>query len=297
MIPILFNDHMWCDNNHGVSPSSKKPKFFVDDARKNNLALVVKFPEPLVREDFYLAHDKKFVDGVFNLTIPNGFGTYSKDVAETLNWTSASLYQACLYASSHANKKIACAPVSGFHHAGYNFSMGFCTFNGLMVCSIKLLREYPAFYKRIAIIDCDAHYGNGTDDILNRLSVYKDSIYHNTFGKKFPDRFNDDPYTLEESNLYIEEFDNVEKDLIKFEPDLIIYQAGADPHINDPYGKILTTEQMYARDLRMFGISKRLDVPLAWNLAGGYQVDENGSISKVIDLHLNTVRAAISVYG
>lgn len=296
MIPILFNQRMWCDNRHDVSPSSKKPKIFVDEARKHDLALIVEFSEPLTKEDFYLAHDRKFVEGVLNLTIANGFKTYSKEVADTLYWTSASLYQACKYASSRSDKKIACAPVSGFHHAGYNFTMGFCTFNGLMVCAIKLLRENPGFYKKIAIIDCDAHYGNGTDDILNRLPEYKKVIYHNTFGKKFPDRCHDEPYTLEESNLYIEEFIKVEKDLTEFKPDLIIYQAGADPHINDPYGKILTTEQMYTRDLKMFQISKRLDIPIAWNLAGGYQVDANGSISKVIELHLNTIKAAIEVY-
>ncbi len=79
-------------------------------------------------------------------------------------------------------------------------------------------------------------------------------------------------------------------------PDVIIYQAGADVHINDPYGRILTTEQMFVRDSSMFAIAKDLKIPLAWNLAGGYQIDTDGSIQKVIELHLNTFRACQQIY-
>ncbi len=298
-IPVLFNKSMWCDSGHQISPSSKKPMLFVDEIKKlPNLAYPVGFYKPLTREDFYQVHDNVFVNGIFDLTIHNGFGTKDKKVSDTLYWTSSCIYQACLYASgvfAHPHK-VACAPVSGFHHAGYDFSMGFCTFNGLMIAAVKLLTEHPKFFKRIAIIDCDAHYGNGTDDILNKLMHLKPYIYHNSFAKKFPDRYNDEPYTEEEGDAYIREFTNVENDLQEFKPDMIIYQAGGDVHINDPYGGILTTEQMYKRDQRMFEIAKKLNVPIAWNLAGGYQVDKNGSISKVLELHINTIKAAKSVY-
>jgi acetoin utilization deacetylase AcuC-like enzyme len=294
-IPILYTKKMWCDSGHLISPSSKKPKFFSEAAKKLESCYIMGFYPPLIREDFYRVHDKKFVDGIFDLTIPNGFETISKDVSDTLYWTSGSMFHACKVATN--NGKMAIAPVSGFHHAGYDFPMGFCTFNGLMVSAVKLMDEQPHIYKKIAIIDCDAHYGNGTDDIIQELSEKR--IYHNTFGKKFPCVFkgqNEPVYTPKESMKYLEEFKKVRKDLEKFKPDLIIYQAGADPHINDPYGGILTTEQMYQRDVLMFTISKELNIPIAWNLAGGYQVDENGDISKVLELHLNTVKAAVSVY-
>jgi uncharacterized Fe-S radical SAM superfamily protein PflX len=53
---------------------------------------------------------------------------------------------------------------------------------------------------------------------------------------------------------------------------------------------------MIERDRKMFTIAKELRIPLAWNLAGGYQVEENGSIQKVIDLHLNTFKVCQEVY-
>lgn len=294
MIPILFNEKMWCDNGDKISPSSKKPKHFIEYVKSLDLPCDIKNPLlPLTKDDFYQAHSKDFVDGVFDCKIKNGFDTISKDINETLYWTSSSMFFACRFATPDMP---ACAPVSGFHHAGYNFSMGYCTFNGLIISALKLLKQYSKLYKKIAIIDCDAHYGNGTDDIIDTLNL-KNVIYHNTFGKKFPFRREDEPeYTIEEGNKYLNYFSKVKLDLTLFKPDLIIYQAGADPHINDPYGKILTTEQMYERDIKMFTIAKELSIPLAWNLAGGYQVDLDGSITKVLDLHINTVKAAISVY-
>ena len=48
-----------------------------------------------------------------------------------------------LSAARHAlaSGKVAVAPCSGFHHAGYQQSEGFCTFNGLMVVERALEAE------------------------------------------------------------------------------------------------------------------------------------------------------------
>ncbi len=74
--------------------------------------------------------------------------------------------------------------------------------------------------------------------------------------------------------------------------DVLIYQAGADPHINDPLGGSLTTEQLKLRDQLVFEVCKSLKIPVAWNLAGGYQTP----IEKVLEIHINTARECIQVY-
>lgn len=74
--------------------------------------------------------------------------------------------------------------------------------------------------------------------------------------------------------------------------DIVLCQAGADPHIDDPLGGFLTTEQMTERDAHVFEGLKDRGVPAAWVLAGGYR----DPLSKVIDLHMNTMRAVISAY-
>jgi acetoin utilization deacetylase AcuC-like enzyme len=77
---------------------------------------------------------------------------------------------------------------------------------------------------------------------------------------------------------------------------LVLYQAGADTHVDDPLGGLLTTEQMRERDRIMFSVAHELGIPLAWNLAGGYQVEPDGSIPKVVQLHLNTFEEALKVW-
>ena len=73
--------------------------------------------------------------------------------------------------------------------------------------------------------------------------------------------------------------------------DLLIYQAGADSHIHDPLGGYLSTAQMQRRDHIVFATCRLLNLPVAWNLAGGYQRDEQNSIRPVLDLHDNTLKA------
>ena len=74
--------------------------------------------------------------------------------------------------------------------------------------------------------------------------------------------------------------------------DVILYQAGADPHIDDPLGGWLTTEQLYERDLLVFQAAAELGIPVAWNLAGGYQTP----LSKVLRIHDGTMRACAETY-
>ena len=75
--------------------------------------------------------------------------------------------------------------------------------------------------------------------------------------------------------------------------DVLIYQAGADPHIDDPLGGWLTTEQLLERDTIVFKTARLMGLPVAWNLAGGYQRDKDGGISKVLEIHNNTMRACL----
>ena len=74
--------------------------------------------------------------------------------------------------------------------------------------------------------------------------------------------------------------------------DVILYQAGADPHVDDPLGGWLTTAQLAERDRLVFESAQALGIPVAWNLAGGYQTP----LRKVLDIHDNTMRACAITY-
>lgn len=267
------------------SPSARKPRELAL-ALKNIEGIEFVDPNPLTINDLKLCHDPVYVNGVMSLQLENGFGTKDKAICDSLLYTNGAMYDAAAGAQVDAPT---CALVAGFHHAGYGGweRLGyFCTFNGLMIAAIKL------FPKKVAIIDCDMHWGNGTDDILNRYPKFKENILHISFGKTFSRPFQASTYLK-----WLNPNGMIDIALSSFKPDVIIYQAGADVHVNDPYGGVLTTEQMLERDRRIFVIAKNSNIPLAWNLAGGYQVEADGSIQKVIDLHLNTFQACKEVYG
>jgi acetoin utilization deacetylase AcuC-like enzyme len=261
------------------SPSARKPKEMFEFLQKQDLDLEFVEPNPVSRDDFKLVHDSEYVDDVLDLKIDNGFGTRTQSVADSLPYTTGAMCDAVLAATAATPT---CALVSGFHHAGYNnynqFGY-FCTFNGLVVAAKK-------FGKNALIVDCDQHWGNGTDDILNKQPDEK--ISHISFGKYFSGP--------EHADSYLKMFETVEQTIIDKKPEVIIYQSGADVHVDDPYGGCLTTEQMYERDLLMFKLAKKYNIPVAWNLAGGYQVDADGNINKVLNLHLNTFKACEEVY-
>lgn len=281
------------DQGYTASPSARKPKEMALALAKSDFDIEFVEPEPVTIEDFKRVHDPELVDGVMSLKLENGFGTKSQSVCDSLPYTNGAQYTAAKLATIDSPT---CSLVSGFHHAGYYGWEGlgfFCTFNGILVTAAKLLEEG---YKRIAVIDCDQHWGNGTDDILHKLPELSEKILHITFGKHFDYRKQKPGNSFAFKYLKcLERGGGVERQLQGV--DLIIYQAGADVHVDDPYGGVLTTEQIYLRDKMMFSIAKVMGIPITWNLAGGYQVSEDGSIDKVLEIHLNTFKAAREIYG
>jgi acetoin utilization deacetylase AcuC-like enzyme len=258
------------------SPSTGKPKAVLAAWEREGLPIELRPVLPVELDDFGLAHEPAFVRGVMAGEIDNGFRNRRADIARTLPYTSGAMLGAASYALQYG---VACAPVSGFHHAGYDHAAGFCTFNGLMVSALRLISDGRA--RRIMILDCDQHFGDGTDDIIARLKVQ--GVDNVSFGRWF--------CTSPQAGRYMERLDIEVQRFGEF--DLILYQAGADVHVDDPLGGVLTTEQMRHRDRIVFEAARDAGVPIAWNLAGGYQEP----LAKVVALHVNTMRECIKAYG
>lgn len=276
-LPVFYRPEMVAANVASYSPSAAKPAMVVADWLKHDIIKdeeIYSF-EPATRLDLYLAHDRDYVDGVLDLEIENGFRNTAPSVAASLPYTVGSMIAAADFAVTHQCHTV--SPTSGFHHAGYDFGGGFCTFNGLVVAA-KLLKE-QGLVNRVAILDCDMHYGNGTQDIIDRQNLHW--IKHHTFGKHFADRAD----VGKDAGKFRQWLDAAIKDCA--DSDLVIYQAGADPHINDPLGGVLHSHEMAWRDRRVVDELGRK--ALVWNLAGGYQRDKDGGIDPVLALHRVTM--------
>jgi acetoin utilization deacetylase AcuC-like enzyme len=143
-----------------------------------------------------------------------------------------------------------------------------------MVAALALQAERPGL--RVGILDYDYHYGNGTDDILRHVGAA--GIVHVSAGAGW---LHEDQAT--------DFLAHVAEDLEAVRGcDVVLYQAGADAHVDDPLGGFLDTNQLLERDRLVFDGLRALRIPTAWDLAGGYQEP----LSAVIAIHVNTMRAA-----
>lgn len=276
----VFFDNLMVADTGSYSPSAGKPALVVKSWRDHGFAFDVVKPSRVSFEDLCRAHDPAYVRGVLQCSISNGFGTNSADVVESLRYTNGAMMDAARDAAVYGG--FACAPVSGFHHAGHNFGGGYCTFNGLMVAAMDLLESGAA--KKVGILDCDEHYGNGTDDIIDVLDVGY-SVSHFTTGNK--------GYGASDAEWFVDNLPALVSSLFS-DCDVLLYQAGADAHVNDPLGGWMTTDQLFRRDAAVFSSAKALGLPVAWVLAGGYQREPDGSIPRVLEIHDNTMRACLA---
>jgi acetoin utilization deacetylase AcuC-like enzyme len=274
-IPVFYTPQMVAASD-SFSPSASKPRDVLASWQALNLLLDVRAPEAVSVADLERAHHAPFVAAVLGCRSDNGFGNRLDAVAKSLPFTSGAMLAAAREALR--NGRVAVAPVSGFHHAGYSRAGGFCTFNGLMVTALALHASGEA--ERIGILDFDQHYGDGTDQIIDRLRI--DWIVHYSAGEHFG--------ASSQALRFLSAIPGLVRSMK--DCDVIVYQAGADPHIDDPLGGWLTTAQLYERDWLVFKAAAELGIPVAWNLAGGYQTP----LRKVLEIHDGTMRACAAVH-
>ena len=222
-IPVFYRPEMSVES-HGYSPSASKPQFVVDDWQASGLSIVVRSFEPATIADLCLAHDSDHVSNILEGRTSNGHGNAILEVSRSCLLTVGSFVAAADEALR--NGKVACSPTSGFHHAGYDSCRGYCTFNGLMVAARKMIHRDVA----VAIIDCDAHYGDGTNEIIERLDVAK-HVSHWTYGRDMDRAFEWNGFESQ-IEAFFRDFDERSTPSNR----ILFYQAGADVHVDDPLG-------------------------------------------------------------
>ncbi|HEY2772859.1 MAG TPA: histone deacetylase [Candidatus Binatia bacterium] len=272
-------------------------------------------PAPLSPHQLLRVHSHEYVDAIRS--------GEPRPLAESQKfpWSSA-LYDSVLLtgggllaaAALALDRGVAGALASGFHHAHADHGEGFCTFNSLVVAAEALRAGDEVGGRRmrridrIAVLDLDLHYGNGTASLarsrpwLFNLSIYGNDYDANTAWrdvstKRHEDGANHRSIALAAGAGRRELLEAMEAGfalLAKWgRPDLLLYQAGADPYREDPYSPLdLDHDDLLARDRRAFEYAKSNAIPVAWVLAGGYTAD----VSKVVRVHTNTFVAAGEVF-
>ncbi len=255
-------------------------------------------PQPAPEEDLLAVHDRDWIQRLLK-------GTLSfQDIRLLEVPYSRQMVQAFVLAAGGTTLAAECALRDGiginigggFHHAFAGHGEGFCAINDIAVAVRSLQRRDRL--RRVLIVDCDVHHGNGTAGIFaTDKEVFTISIhqFHNYPAEKppstvdihLPDGTGDEKYLARLARP-------VEAAITGFRPELLLYVAGADPYYGDQLGGLsLSLEGLKTRDSMVFETALQAGVPVAVTLAGGYAVD----IEDTVTIHSNTVHAARDCLG
>ncbi|XP_057206837.1 uncharacterized protein SYNPCC7002_A1628 [Triplophysa rosa] len=217
---------------------------------------------------------------------------------------SAGLVQRCRYETGGTvlageislQKGLACSTAGGTHHAFPGYSSGFCLLNDLAVAARHLMGDSTS-RKKILIVDLDVHQGDGTALIFKEEpDVFTFSMH---CGKNFPlqKQKSDLDISVEDGTEDKEYLSKVQEHLPwlldTFHPDLVLYDAGVDPHREDELGRLRLTDQgLYQRDLYVLQTVIKKGIPVATVIGGGYSRD----IDRLAQRHSIIHRAASKVW-
>ena len=184
------------------------------------------------------------------------------------------------------------------HHATADRAMGFCLVNNVAVATRYAQAELGL--ERIAIVDWDAHHGNGTQDIFwDDPSVLYVSLHQWPF---YPGSGGPEEQTETTLNIplpggagdaeFLDSFRiAVEPKLRRFAPDLLIVSAGFDSHETDPLADLTVTDRGFAELARRCAA---LAPRIAAVLEGGYNL---ATLPHLVDVTLAGFQAEREAAG
>ena len=251
-------------------------------------------PDHASQADLERAHDANYVQAVLTSRIDRklerkiGFEITPAIAARSRASCGGTLLAArrALEIGSSANL------AGGSHHAGPETGAGFCVFNDVAIAALALLEEKPEL--KIAVLDFDVHHGDGTALIFaDHPQVFTTSLHCQDNWPRtkppsdldigLPKHTGDDQY-LEAANQALKQT------LDKAKPDLLFYNAGVDPHIEDRLGLLnISDSGLKARENLVIDICRERGLPITTSLGGGYQKDP----AKVAERHIWAVLALL----
>ena len=235
-------------------------------------------PEPATAVMIARVHDQTYVDQVISADVPHkiareiGFPMNESVAARSLAASGGTLLTARLALEFG----IACNTAGGSHHARRAHGAGFCVFNDVAVAIRALQAE--RLINKVLVVDCDVHQGDGTADVFSddasvfTLSLHAERNYPvrkvaSDCDVPLPDGCGDVDYMIALTSV-------LPGIVERFNPDLVFYNAGVDPHGDDALGRLaLTDEGLGQRDHYVIDQIRSRGIPLACVIGGGYSKD------------------------
>jgi len=257
---------------------------------------VIDPPMKATEEDVLAVHDVSLLNlikslsergGKLDVDTPVPLGTYERALIQA----GGIIHAGRAVMSGEFNRAIQCIAFGGHHatRAHYGFSFGFCYFNDDAIV-IRYLQRH-GYIKRAFILDCDAHHGNGIQEIFYKdptvlyMSIHQDphTLYPGTGFIHEVGSGAGEGYTVNiplppgvDNENYLRALREIFPPLMReFKPDLLLFIVGADNYFNDPLTDYNLTMEFYPELTRE--VLKNADEVcggrILIRLSGGYDVN------------------------
>ena len=214
-------------------------------------------PRPASPKELHMIHDPSYVEWVRRFC-ERGGGVM--DLGDTV--ASPDSYEAAVLAAGAAIQAVDLVMRGDYdaawalvrppgHHAGRDYARGFCIFNNVALAAKRLLEHHGL--ERVAIVDIDAHHGNGTQELFYETdrvlyaSLHQDPTWFP--GTGFEDEVGSGEgrgYTvnvplpfLTGDDIYLRAVEEIILPVVRqYRPQFLLMSVGFDTHYADPVARL-----------------------------------------------------------
>jgi acetoin utilization protein AcuC len=248
-----------------------------------NTPLTIIEPRLATKAELSRVHSLEYIDEVLNKHLTSQWSSARPDLSELAALFAGGTLVA-LDALLTGKAKTAIHFPGAKHHAQYDYSSGFCVFADFALAADIATKD---FSKKVAILDFDAHHGDGTENLTAQnpsilsFSIHEKGIFPGTGNKSIPEKFvYNYPLGDQDSDGEVGKGDEA---LLRgvaefcrladeFNADLLFVAAGADGHAEDPLSSLQITIAGYKATANC--IRKQFpNTPILVGGAGGYLPD------------------------
>ena len=290
---IVWSEAYACDIGAHVFPVEKYARVHEALLAAGDVAACETLaPLPPVRALLALAHTGAYLDDLEALRLTHRTERSELPLAAPIVRAFSLGASGTTLAAREALRRGAAVHVGGgLHHAYADHAEGFCYLNDLAVAIRVLQRDGKI--ERAAVVDLDVHQGNGTAHIFAAeprvftLSIHQERNYPSPKERSSLDVGLDDG-TGDEA--YLAALAPALESVWASRPQIVLYQAGADPFHDDQLGGLaLTFAGLEARDRMVLEGCAARGIPVVLTLGGGYAV----RVEDTVRIHVASCRATL----